>query len=165
MNRLDMALVTATLRQFRLRPCAGLLSYGRCACLSLVALLLALPAVAQLSAPLPATIVTDLGERYTTLRHTSEAYPLQATSRTQSASTLRQQEEMAPSGLRLLELPAIEYRQLPESLLWGEWITTASGECAWRGSLQLEEAGWNTLYFDQYQLGHGDMLVIANEEG
>ena len=26
MNRLDMALVTATLRQFRLRPCAGLLS-------------------------------------------------------------------------------------------------------------------------------------------
>lgn len=165
MNRLDTALVTATLRQFRLRPCARMLSYGRCACLSLVALLLALPAVAQLSAPLPATIVTDLGERYTTLRHTSEAYPLQATSRTQSASTLRLQEEMAPSGLRLLELPAIEYHQLPESQLWGEWITTTSGECAWRGSLQLEEAGWNTLYFDQYQLGHGDMLVIANEAG
>ena len=165
MNRLDTPLVTAALRRFRTRSCTGLLSYGRCACLSLIALLLALPAVAQLSTPLPATIVTDLGERHTTLRNTLEAYQLQATSRTQPTSTLRQQEETTSSGLRLLELPAIEYRQLPESQLWGDWITTASGERAWQGVLQLEEAGWNTLYFDQYQLSRGDMLLITNEEG
>ena len=165
MNRLDTALVTVALRWFKTPSCARLLFYGRCASLSLVALLVALPAMAQLSTPLPTTIVTDLGERHTTLRHASGAYQLQATSRTEPASTLRQQEEPTSSSLRLLELPAIEYRQLPESQLWGDWITTASGERAWQGILQLEEAGWNTLYFDHYQLSHGDMLLITNEEG
>ena len=154
MNRLDTD-----------RSCTGLLSYSRCVCLSLVALLLALPAVAQLATPLPATIVADLGERHATLRSAPEAYQLHATSRTEPASSLRQSGETAPSGLRLLELPAIEYRQLPESQLWGDWITTPSGERAWQGVLQLEEAGWNTLYFDQYQLSRGDMLFITNEEG
>ena len=154
MNRLDTD-----------RPCTGLLSYSRYVCLSLVALLLALPAVAQLATPLPATIVADLGERHATLRNAPKAYQLHATSRTEPASSLRQSGETAPSGLRLLELPAIEYRQLPESQLWGDWITTASGEQAWQGELQLEEAGWNTLYFDQYQLSRGDMLLITNEEG
>ena len=154
MNRLDTD-----------RPCTGLLSYSRCVCLSLVALLLALPAVAQLATPLPATIVADLGERHATLRSAPGAYQLHATSRTEPASSLRQSGETDPSGLRLLELPAIEYRQLPESQLWGDWITTASGEQAWQGELQLEEAGWNTLYFDQYQLNRGDMLFITNEEG
>ena len=154
MNRLDTD-----------RSCTGLLSYGRCVCLSLVALLLALPAVAQLATPLPATIVADLGERHATLRNAPKAYQLHATSRTEPASSLRQSGETAPSGLRLLELPAIEYRQLPESQLWGDWITTPSGEQAWQGELQLEEAGWNTLYFDQYQLSRGDMLLITNEEG
>ena len=154
MNRLDTD-----------RSCTGLLSYSRCVCLSLVALLLALPAVAQLATPLPATIVADLGERHATLRNAPEAYQLHATSRTEPASSLRQSGETAPSGLRLLELPAIEYCQLPESQLWGDWITTASGERAWQGELQLEEAGWNTLYFDQYQLSRGDMLLITNEEG
>ncbi len=154
MNRLDTD-----------RSCTGLLSYSRCVCLSLVALLLALPAVAQLATPLPATIVADLGERHATLRSAPGAYQLHATSRTEPASSLRQSGETAPSGLRLLELPAIEYRQLPESQLWGDWITTPSGERAWQGVLQLEEAGWNTLYFDQYQLSRGDMLLITNEEG
>ena len=154
MNRLDTD-----------RPCTGLLSYSRYVCLSLVALLLALPAVAQLATPLPATIVADLGERHATLRNAPKAYQLHATSRTEPASSPRQSGETAPSGLRLLELPAIEYRQLPESQLWGDWITTASGEQAWQGELQLEEAGWNTLYFDQYQLSRGDMLLITNEEG
>lgn len=154
MNRLDTD-----------RSCTGLLSYSRYVCLSLVALLLALPAVAQLATPLPATIVADLGERHATLRSTPGAYQLHATSRTEPASSLRQSGETAPSGLRLLELPAIEYRQLPESQLWGDWITTPSGERAWQGVLQLEEAGWNTLYFDQYQLSRGDMLLITNEEG
>ena len=154
MNRLDTD-----------RSCTGLLSYGRCVYLSLVALLLALPAVAQLATPLPATIVADLGERHATLRSAPEAYQLHATSRTEPASSLRQSGETASSGLRLLELPAIEYRQLPESQLWGDWITTPSGERAWQGVLQLEEAGWNTLYFDQYQLSRGDMLFITNEEG
>ena len=154
MNRLDTD-----------RSCTGLLSYSRCVCLSLVALLLALPAVAQLATPLPATIVADLGERHATLRSAPGAYQLHATSRTEPASSLRQSGETAPSGLRLLELPAIEYCQLPESQLWGDWITTASGEQAWQGELQLEEAGWNTLYFDQYQLSRGDMLLITNEEG
>ena len=154
MNRLDTD-----------RSCTGLLSYSRCVCLSLVALLLALPAVAQLATPLPATIVADLGERHATLRSAPEAYQLHATSRTEPASSLRQSGETAPSGLRLLELPAIEYRQLPESQLWGDWITTPSGERAWQGVLQLEAAGWNTLYFNQYQLSRGDMLFITNEEG
>ena len=154
MNRLDTD-----------RPCTGLLSYGRCVCLSLVALLLALPAVAQLATPLPATIVADLGERHATLRSAPGAYQLHATSRTEPASSLRQSGETASSGLRLLELPAIEYRQLPESQLWGDWITTPSGERAWQGVLQLEAAGWNTLYFNQYQLSRGDMLFITNEEG
>ena len=154
MNRLDTD-----------RSCTGLLSYGRCVCLSLVALLLALPAVAQLATPLPATIVADLGERHATLRSVPGAYQLHATSRTEPASSLRQSGETAPSGLRLLELPAIEYRQLPESQLWGDWVTTASGEQAWQGVLQLEAAGWNTLYFNQYQLSRGDMLFITNEEG
>ena len=154
MNRLDTD-----------RSCTGLLSYSRYVCLSLVALLLALPAVAQLATPLPATIVADLGERHATLRSAPGAYQLHATSRTEPASSLRQSGETAPSGLRLLELPAIEYCQLPESQLWGDWITTASGEQAWQGELQLEEAGWNTLYFDQYQLSRGDMLLITNEEG
>ena len=154
MNRLDTD-----------RSCTGLLSYSRCVCLSLVALLLALPAVAQLATPLPATIVADLGERHATLRSAPGAYQLHATSRTEPASSLRQSGETAPSGLRLLELPAIEYCQLPESQLWGDWITTPSGERAWQGVLQLEEAGWNTLYFDQYQLNRGDMLFITNEEG
>ncbi len=154
MNRLNTA-----------RPCTSMLSYVSCVCLSLVALLLTQPAVAQLSTPLPATIVTDLGERQATLRSASGAYQLEATSRTEPASSLRQSGETAPSGLRLLELPAIEYRQLPESQLWGDWITTASGERAWRGTLQLEEAGWNTLYFGDYQLSRGDILIIANEEG
>lgn len=154
MNRLDTD-----------RSCTGLLSYSRCVCLSLVALLLALPAVAQLATPLPATIVADLGERHATLRSAPGAYQLHATSRTEPASSLRQSGETAPSGLRLLELPAIEYRQLPESQQWGDWVTTASGEQAWQGELQLEEAGWNTLYFDQYQLSRGDMLLITNEEG
>ena len=154
MNRLDTA-----------RSYTSVLSYVSCVCLSLVALLLAHPAVAQLSMPLPATIVTDLGERHATLRNATETYQLHATSRTEPASSLRQGGETAPSGLRLLELPAIEYRQLPDSQLWGDWITTASGERAWQGVLQLEEAGWNTLYFDQYQLSRGDMLLITNEEG
>lgn len=154
MNRLDTD-----------RSCTGLLSYGRCVCLSLVALLLALPAVAQLATPLPATIVADLGERHATLRSAPGAYQLHATSRTEPASSLRQSGETASSGLRLLELPAIEYRQLPESQLWGDWITTPSGERAWQGVLQLEAAGWNTLYFNQYQLSRGDMLLITNEEG
>ena len=154
MNRLDTD-----------RPCTGLLSYSRYVCLSLVALLLALPAVAQLATPFPATIVADLGERHATLRNAPKAYQLHATSRTEPASSLRQSGETAPSGLRLLELPAIEYRQLPESQLWGDWITTPSGERAWQGVLQLEAAGWNTLYFDQYQLSCGDMLFITNEEG
>ena len=154
MNRLDTA-----------RSYTSVLSYVSCVCLSLVALLLAQPAVAQLSMPLPATIVTDLGERHATLRNATETYQLHATSRTEPASSLRQSGETAPSGLRLLELPAIEYRQLPDSQLWGDWITTASGERAWQGVLQLEEAGWNTLYFDQYQLSRGDMLLITNEEG
>lgn len=154
MNRLDTD-----------RSCTGLLSYSRCVCLSLVALLLALPTVAQLATPLPATIVADLGERHATLRSAPGAYQLHATSRTEPASSLRQSGETAPSGLRLLELPAIEYRQLPESQQWGDWVTTASGEQAWQGELQLEEAGWNTLYFDQYQLSRGDMLLITNEEG
>ena len=154
MNRLDTD-----------RFCTGLLSYSRYVCLSLVALLLALPAVAQLATPLPATIVADLGERHATLRNAPGAYQLHATSRTEPASSLRQSGETAPSGLRLLELPAIEYCQLPESQLWGDWITTPSGERAWQGVLQLEEAGWNTLYFDQYQLNRGDMLFITNEEG
>ncbi len=154
MNRLDTD-----------RSCTGLLSYSRCVCLSLVALLLTLPAVAQLATPLPATIVADLGERHATLRSAPGAYQLHATSRTEPASSLRQSEETALSGLRLLELPAIEYRQLPESQQWGDWVTTASGEQAWQGELQLEEAGWNTLYFDQYQLSRGDMLLITNEEG
>ena len=136
MNRLNTA-----------RPCTSMLSYVSCVCLSLVALLLTQPAVAQLATPLPATIVTDLGERQATLRSASGAYQLEATSRTEPASSLRQSEETASSGLRLLELPAIEYRQLPESQLWGDWITTASGERAWQGVLLLEEAGWNTLYF------------------
>lgn len=39
------------------------------------------------------------------LRNAQGAYQLHATSRTESASTLRQQIETAPSGLRLLELP------------------------------------------------------------
>lgn len=154
MNRLDTA-----------RSYTSVLSYVSCVCLSLVALLLAQPAVAQLSMPLPATIVTDLGERHATLRNATETYQLHATSRTEPASSLRQSGETAPSGLRLLELPAIEYRQLPDSQLWGDWITTASGERAWQGVLQLEEAGWNTLYFDQYQLSRGDMLLMTNEEG
>ena len=154
MNRLNTA-----------RSCTSMLSYVSCVCLSLVALLLAQPAVAQLSMPLPATIMTDMGERQATLRNAPKTYQLEATSRTEPASSLRQSGETAPSGLRLLELPAIEYRQLPESQLWGDWITTASGERAWRGTLQLEEAGWNTLYFDQYQLSRGDILIIANEEG
>ena len=154
MNRLDTA-----------RSYTSVLSYVSCVCLSLVALLLAQPAVAQLSMPLPATIVTDLGERHATLRNATNTYQLHATSRTEPASSLRQCGETAPSGLRLLELPAIEYRQLPESQLWGDWITTASGERAWRGVLLLEEAGWNTLYFDQYQLSRGDMLLITNEDG
>ena len=154
MNRLNTA-----------RPCTSMLSYVSCVCLSLVALLLTQPAVAQLATPLPATIVTDLGERQATLRSASGAYQLEATSRTEPASSLRQSEETASSGLRLLELPAIEYRQLPESQLWGDWITTASGERAWQGVLQLEEAGWNTLYFGDYQLSRGDILIIANEEG
>ncbi|MDD6929194.1 MAG: trypsin-like peptidase domain-containing protein [Bacteroidales bacterium] len=154
MNRLDTD-----------RSCTGLLSYSRCICLSLVALLLTLPAVAQLATPLPATIVADLGERHATLRSAPGAYQLHATSRTEPASSLRQSGETALSGLRLLELPAIEYRQLPESQQWGDWLTTASGEQAWQGELQLEEAGWNTLYFDQYQLSRGDMLLITNEEG
>ena len=165
MNRLNMALATTALRRFAQRSCVGFLSYGRCVCLSLAALLLALPAVAQLATPIPATIVTDLSERHATLRNAQEAYQLYAVSRTEQASTLRQQEETASSGLRLLELPAVEYRQLPESQLWGEWITTASGERAWRGTLQLEESGWNTLYFGDYQLSRGDMLIIANEAG
>ena len=154
MNRLDTD-----------RFCTGLLSYSRYVCLSLVALLLALPAVAQLATPLPATIEADLGESHATLRNAPGAYQLHATSRTEPASSLRQSGETAPSGLRLLELPAIEYCQLPESQLWGDWITTPSGERAWQGVLQLEEAGWNTLYFDQYQLNRGDMLFITNEEG
>ncbi|WP_298888536.1 trypsin-like serine protease [Porphyromonas vaginalis] len=154
MNRLNTA-----------RPCTSMLSYVSCVCLSLVALLLTQPAVAQLATPLPATIVTDLGKRQATLRSASGAYQLEATSRTEPASSLRQSEETASSGLRLLELPAIEYRQLPESQLWGDWITTASGERAWQGVLQLEEAGWNTLYFGDYQLNRGDILIIANEEG
>ncbi|WP_308555786.1 trypsin-like peptidase domain-containing protein [uncultured Porphyromonas sp.] len=154
MNRLDTD-----------RSCTGLLSYSRYVCLSLVALLLALPAVAQLATPLPATIVADLGERHATLRSAPGVYQLHATSRTEPASSLRQSGETAPSGLRLLELPAIEYCQLPKSQLWGDWITTPSGERAWQGVLQLEEAGWNTLYFDQYQLNRGDMLFITNEEG
>ena len=154
MNRLNTA-----------RPCTSMLSYVSCVCLSLVALLLTQPAVAQLATPLPATIVTDLGERQATLRNATETYQLYATSRTEPASSLRQSGETAPSGLRLLELPAIEYRQLPDSQLWGDWITTASGERAWQGVLQLEEAGWNTLYFGDYQLSRGDILIIANEEG
>lgn len=165
MNRLDMALLTTALRRLTMRSRVGFLSYGRCACLSLVVLLVALPAVAQLATPIPATIATDLSERHATLRNAQEAYPLHAVSRTEQTSSLRQQEETASSGLRLLELPAVEYRQLPESLLWGDWITTASGERAWRGALQLEEAGWNTLYFGDYQLSRGDMLIIANEAG
>ena len=165
MNRLDMALATMALRRLTMRSRVGFLSYGRCVCLSLVALLLALPAVAQLATPIPATIATDLSERHATLRNAQEAYPLHAVSRTDQTSSLRQQEETASSGLRLLELPAVEYRQLPESQLWGDWITTASGERAWRGALQLEEAGWNTLYFGNYQLSRGDMLIIANEAG
>lgn len=154
MNRLNTA-----------RPCTSMLSYVSCVCLSLVALLLTQPAVSQLATPLPATIVTDLGKRQATLRSASGAYQLEATSRTEPASSLRQSEETASSGLRLLELPAIEYLQLPESQLWGDWITTASGERAWQGVLQLEEAGWNTLYFGDYQLSRGDILIIANEEG
>lgn len=165
MNRFDMALATTAWRRFAQRSCVGFLSYGRCVCLSLAVLLLALPAVAQLATPIPATIATDLSERHATLRNVQAAYPLHAVSRTEPVSTLRQQEETASSGLRLLELPAVEYRQLPESQLWGEWITTASGERAWRGTLQLEEAGWNTLYFGDYQLSRGDMLIIANEAG
>ena len=165
MNRLNMALATTALRRLTMRSRVGSLSYGRCVCLSLVALLVALPAVAQLATPIPATIATDLSERHATLRNAQEAYPLHAVSRTDQTSSLRQQEETASSGLRLLELPAVEYRQLPESLLWGDWITTASGERAWRGTLQLEEAGWNTLYFGDYQLSRGDMLIIANEAG
>ncbi len=165
MNRLDMALATTALRRFAKRSRVDFLSYSRCVCLSLVALLLALPAVAQLATPIPATIATDLSERHATLRNAQEAYPLHAVFRTDQTSSLRQQEETASSGLRLLELPAVEYRQLPESQLWGDWITTASGERAWRGTLQLEEAGWNTLYFGDYQLSRGDMLIIANEAG
>ena len=65
MNRLDTD-----------RFCTGLLSYSRYVCLSFVALLLALPAVAQLATPLPATIVADLGERHATLRSASGAYQL-----------------------------------------------------------------------------------------
>ena len=165
MNRLDTALVTTALRRFMTCSRAYLLSYDRCVCLALVALLLALPAAAQLATPVPAAIVTDLGERHTVLRNASGAYQLLATSRTEPASTLRQQTETAPSGLRLLELPTIEYRHIPESKLWGDWLVMPSGRYAWQGILQLEKAGWNTLYFDQYQLNRGDMLLITNEEG
>ena len=165
MNRLDTALVTTALRRFMTCFRAYFLSYGKCVCFSLIALLLALPVAAQLATPIPAAIVTDLGERHATLRNAQGAYQLHATSRTESASTLRQQTEPAPSGLRLLELPTIEYRQLPESKLWGDWLVMPSGMYAWQGILQLEKAGWNTLYFDQYQLNRGDMLLITNEEG
>lgn len=132
---------------------------------ALLSLMIALPVMAQLSIPIPASVTTDLSEQTSMLRNAHATYQLQATARTESLTDLRQAEDPSVSSLRLLELPAIEYRQIPKHELWGEWVTMPSGRSAWRGVLQLEEPGWNSLYFDHYQLERGDMLLITNEEG
>ena len=145
-----------------LHRCSALRLY---LCVVLLTLLSGLSATAQLSMPIPDGLVSELSDAATALRSATTPYTLEATARTATTSGLRQAEESASSGLRLLELPAVEYRQLPDEKLWGNWITTATGAPAWRGVLQLEESGWNTLYFVDYQLKRGDMLLITSEEG
>ena len=107
-----------------LHRCSALRLY---LCVVLLTLLSGLSATAQLSMPIPDGLVSELSDAATALRSAVTPYALQATARTATTSGLRQAEESANSGLRLLELPAVEYRQLPDEKLWGNWITTAAG--------------------------------------
>ena len=151
---------TPTIGTPRLRSLQALFLWGALLLISQI-----FPAVAQLSAPLPAALISDLTKGVTALRSSETPYCLLSTGRSNPTSGLQVSGEELPSGLRTLELQTLEYNQLPQDELWGEWISTSSGAAVWRGSLRLEEVGWNTLYFDNYDLRSGDILLISNEEG